>query len=152
MKNIMCIKCVGLCQAHNKCPIKVSSDHYLNQHPWCLEIVWELSILGEERRWLWFFFWLCPREKGQCLSAQLWLLLRGWAEFWRPLTTFSRFSLRCLPWWGPEAQMGLVHTPNGASPHSIPIWLQLGATQSTAPELNCILFVCCQTLKPCCWI
>ena len=46
-------------------------------------------------------------------------------------------------------QMGLSHTPNGASPHSISIWLQLVDTYCTAPRLNCILLVCCQTLKPC---
>ena len=40
---------------------------------------------------------------------------------------------------------------NGASPHSISIWLQLVDTYCTAPRLNCILLVCCQTLKPCCW-
>ena len=78
------------------------------------------------------------------------LLLWWQPEFWRALTIFSQFWRKWLPPWGPETD-GLPHTPNGASPHSISIWLQLVDTYCTAPRLNCILLVCCQTLKPCCW-
>lgn len=67
------------------------------------------------------------------------------------LSPFSASSGGSVSHHGGLRQMGLSHTPNGASPHSISIWLQLVDTYCTAPRLNCILLVCCQTLKPCCW-
>ena len=58
------------------------------------------------------------------------------------LSPFSASSGGSVSHHGGLRQMGLSHTPNGASPHSISIWLQLVDTYCTAPRLNCILLVC----------